>query len=152
MIAFYTTTKEVIMSNTRKNKIVITGNGKPGSRLAYFELIHLLFFSFLVALSPLSVSAAEPTNIAPKTDSGYYEGNYGKGAYWVTPGLYSSIFNIHGKKITDKQKKYFIYSRGHLGEARLYQTHRKAAPVKNKHINPELRLPRKIHLKISRTM
>lgn len=152
MMSFDTTTKEVIMSNARKNKIVITGNGKPGSRLAYFKLVHLLFFSSLVALSPLSVSAAEQTNIAPKTDSGYYEGNYGKGTYWVTPGLYSSIFNIHGGKITDKPKKYFIYSRSHLDEARLYQTHHNAAPVKNKPINPELRLPRKIHLKISRTM
>ncbi len=140
------------MSNTRKIQIVITGNGKPGSRLAYFKLVHLLFFSSLVALSPLSVNAAEQTNIAPKTDSGYYEGNYGKGAYWVTPGLYGSIFNIHGGKITDKPKKYFIYSHGHLGEARLYQTQHNAAPVKNKRINPELRLPRKIHLKISRTM
>jgi len=152
MMVFYTTTKEVIMSNTRKNKIVITGNGKPGSRLAYFKLVHLLFFSSLVALSPLPVSAAEQTNIAPKTDSGYYEGNYGKGTYWVTPGLYSSIFNIHEGKVSDKPKKYFIYSRGQLGEARLYQTHHNAAPVKNKHINPELRLPRKIHLKISKPM
>jgi len=140
------------MSNTRKNKIVITGNSKYGSRLAYFKLVHLLFFSSLVALSPLSVSAAEQINITPKTDSGYYEGNYGKGVYWATPGLYSSIFNIHGGKITGRPKKYFIYSRGHLGKARLYQTLNNAAPVKNKYINPELRLPGKNHLKISRTM
>jgi len=132
------------MHNTRKNKIAITGNSKPRNKLTYFKLVYLLFFSSLVALSPLSVSAADQINIAPKIDSGYYEGNYGKGAYWVTPGVYSSIFNIHGRKITDKPKKYFIYSRSHLGKARLYQTHDNAAPIKNKHINPELRLTRKI--------
>jgi len=146
MMAFYTTTKAVIMSNTRKNKIVTTRNGKLRRRPAYFKLVYLLFFSSLVALSPLSVSAAEQTNIAPKTDSGYYEGNYGKGVYWTTPGLYSSIFNIYKGKITDKPKKYFIYSRGHLGKSRPYQTHHNTAQVKNKHINPELQLPRKNHL------
>ena len=140
------------MYSTRKNKIVITENGKHGNKLAYFKLFHLLVFSSLIALSPLSVSAAEQTNVAPKNDSGYYEGNYGEGAYWTTPGVYSSIFNTHEGKITNKPKKYFIYSRRHLNEARPYQTHHNAAPVKNKHINPELLLPRKIHIKVSKTM
>ena len=127
-------------------------NGKSGNGLAYFKLVHLLFFSSLVALSPLSINASEQINITPKTDSGYYEGNYGKGAYWVTPGLYSSIFNIHGKRVTNKPKRYFIYSRGYLDKTSPYQTHHSAAPIKNKHIDPKLRLPRKISLKISRTV
>ncbi len=127
-------------------------NGKSGNGLACFKLAHLLLFSSLVALSPLSINASEQINITSKTDSGYYEGNYGKGAYWVTPGLYSSIFNIYGKRITDKPKKYFIYSRGYLDKTSPYKTHHSAAPIKNKHIDPKLRLPRNINLKISRTM
>ena len=127
-------------------------NGKSGNRLIYFKLVHLLFFSSLVSLSSLSINASEQVNITSKADSGYYEGNYGKGAYWVTPGLYSSIFNIHGKRVTDKPKKYFIYSRGYLDKTSLYQTHHSAAPIQNKHIDRKLRLPRKINLKISRTM
>jgi len=138
------------MSNTRTNKPVIMKNGKSGNGLAYFKLVNLMFFSSLIALSPLSINASEPINITSKSDSGYYEGNYGKGAYWVTSGLYSSIFNIHGKRVTDKPKRYFIYSRGYLDKTSPYQTHHSAAPISNKHIDSKLRLPRKINLKILR--
>lgn len=125
-------------------------NGKSGNGLAYFKLVHLMFFSSLIALSPLSINASEPINIPSKSDLGYYEGNYGKGAYWVTPGLYSSMFNIHGKRVTDKPKRYFIYSRGYLDKTSPHQTHHSAAPISNKHIDSKLRLPRKINLIILR--
>ena len=133
----------MIMNNTRKNRIVITANSKHSDKFSHFKLVRLLFFSSLIALSPLSVSATEQKNKASKIDSGYYEGNYGKGVYWTTPGVYSSIFNPHGEKTTDKPKKYFIYNRRHLSEARPHQMHHDAAPVENKHINPELLLPGK---------
>ncbi len=93
------------MNKIRERETAFTQSGNTRSRLETIKLVHLLFLSSLVGLFSLSTSAAEPINTASKTDSGYYNGSYGKGAYWVTPGLYGSMFSV-GSKV----KRYFIYS------------------------------------------
>lgn len=81
------------MNNIRKREFAFTQSGNTRSRLVTIKLIHLLLISSLIGFFSLSASAAKPINIASKTDSGYYDGSYGKGAYWVTPGLYGSMFS-----------------------------------------------------------
>jgi len=123
------------MNNIRERAITQSDNTR--SRLATIKLVHLLFISSLVGLFSLSINAAEPANTTFKVDSGYYDGSYGRGAYWVTKGLYSSIFSVGGKGVidtdapnsntnklsdlnhegADKPVKYFIYSHYHLGHA-----------------------------------
>ena len=158
------------MSNIRENKTAITRSGNTRSKLATIKLFHLLFFSSLVGLFSLSTNAAEQTNAASKTDSGYYDGSYGKGAYWITPGLYGSLFSVDGKNVidsdgpnsstnksldsmregTDKPKKYFIYSRYNLDQAiDSIQIGYDVARAETKFMRHELRLPRKIQVKIS---
>ena len=89
------------MSNIRGNKTAITRSGNTSSKLVTIKLFHLLFISFLVGLASLSTNAAEQTNEASKTDSGYYDGSFGKGTYWVTPGLYGSMFSGERRKVID---------------------------------------------------
>jgi len=118
------------MSNSRKNNVAIFRNVNAGSRLATVKLVLLLFFSSSIGLFSLSANAAELTGTASKIDSGFYDGSYGRGAYWVTRGPYSSIFSVDVKSIidtdapnantnkspssipegADKPVKYFIYS------------------------------------------
>lgn len=81
------------MNNKRESELVFTQSGSTRSRLITIKLVHLLLISSLIGLFSLSTSAAERINIASKTDTGYYDGSFGKGAYWVTPGLYGSMFS-----------------------------------------------------------
>lgn len=81
-----------------------------------------------------SVNAAEQTIEAPIIGpKGYHVGSYGDGAYWVTDGLYNSIFVVSTegvividapgsyadkllgaiREVTDKPVRYFIYSHHH---------------------------------------
>ncbi len=123
------------MSNSKKYNVAIFRNVNAVSRLATIKLVHLLFFSSLVGLFSLSANAADLTGTASKIDSGFYDGSYGRGAYWVTRGLYSSIFSVDVKSVigtdttnantnksqssiregADKPVKYFIYSYYYLG-------------------------------------
>jgi len=89
------------MSNQLKNKLVILQSSNSGAGMITAKLICLLFISSLVGLFSLSINAAELTNITLKVDSGYYDGSYGRGAYWVTKGLYSSILSVGGKGVID---------------------------------------------------
>ena len=89
----------------------------------------------LLMLLPLSSSnASEPMINDPVIGSkGYYVGSYGDGAYWVTDGLYNSMFVVSNegvividapgsyagklldaiREVTDKPVKYFVYSHHH---------------------------------------
>lgn len=80
------------MSNIRK--IVITLKDNTKNNLATIQLVCLLFLSSLFGLFSMPTSAAELTNTVSKTDSGYYDGSYGNGAYWLMPGLYGSMFSV----------------------------------------------------------
>ena len=112
-------------------------------------------------------------NIGSKTDSGYYDGSYGKGAYWVTPGLYGSMFSVDGNNVinsdgansstdksldsiregADKPKRYFIYSYYQLDQASDFiQISHDVARSETELMRNKLRLPRKIQVKISRVM
>ena len=157
------------MSNIRGNKTAITRSGNTRSKLAIIKLIHLLFISSLVGLTSLSTNAAEQTNAASRTDSGYYDGRYGKGAYWVTLGLYGSLFSVDGKNVIDsdssnsstnksrdsmregavKPKKYFIYSHYNLDQAMdSNQINNGVARAEAEFMRHELRLARKTKIKI----
>ena len=161
------------MSNQLINKLAIRRSGNSGAGMTTVKFLYQLFLSFLAGLFSLSVNAAEQTNAALKTDSGYYDGSYGKGAYWVTPGLYGSIFSVDGKNVidgdwpnsstnksldsiregTDKPKKYFIYSRYNLDQARdSVQIGHDVARVETELMRHKLRLPRKTQVKISRVV
>jgi len=123
------------MSNQLKNKLATMQSGNSGAGMTTVKLIYLLFISTLSGIFSLSINAAEPANTTFKVDSGYYDGSFGRGAYWVTKGLYSSIFSVGVKDVidtdapnsntnklpdlnhegADKPVKYFIYSHYHLG-------------------------------------
>ena len=159
------------MSNTKENDVATARSDKTKSRLAIIKLISLLFFSSLVGLFSLVASAAELTNTVSKTDSGYYDGSYGKGAYWVMPGLYGSMFGVGGKGVTDsnlpdsntdkslksnqedadKPKRYFIYTYYQLNPAiGSIQNDDDVSRAETKHMRYEFGLPRKTRVKISR--
>ncbi len=89
------------MNYIRERELAFTQSGNTRSRLVTIKLVHLLLISSLIGLFSLSTSVAEPINIASKTDSGYYDGSYGKGAYWVTPGLYGSMFSGERRAVID---------------------------------------------------
>ncbi|MEE8208362.1 MAG: hypothetical protein V3T88_05355 [Nitrosomonadaceae bacterium] len=130
------------MNNIRERAITQSDNTR--SRLATIKLVHLLFISSLVGLFSLSTSAAEPINTASKTDSSYYDGSYGKGAYWVTPGLYGSMFSV-GSKV----KRYFIYSHYQRDPASDFiQISHDVARAETELMRNKLGLPRKIQIKI----
>ena len=132
------------MGNKRKNKTAFTQSDNTRSRLKTIKLVHLLFLSSLVGLFSLSTSAAEPINNASKTDSSYYDGRYGKGAYWVTPGLYGSMFSV-GSKV----KRYFIDSHYQRDPASDFiQISHDVARAETEFMRNELGLPRKIQIKI----
>jgi len=99
------------------------------------KMFYLLFFCCLSVLLVWSVNAAEQTIKDPVIGSkGYYVGSYGGGAYWVTDGLWNSMFVVSDKgvividaprsyadklpdairEVTDKPVKYFIYSHHHV--------------------------------------
>ncbi|MFB3100410.1 MAG: hypothetical protein ACE1ZM_03085 [Gammaproteobacteria bacterium] len=130
------------MNNIRERAITQSDNTR--SRLATIKLVHLLFISSLVGLFSLSTSAAEPINTASKTDSSYYDGSYGKGAYWVTPGLYGSMFSVESKV-----KRYFIYSHYQRDPASDFiQISHDVARAETELMRNKLGLPRKIQIKI----
>ena len=129
------------MNNIRERAITQSDNTR--SRLATIKLVHLLFISSLVGLFSLSTSAAEPINTASKIDSSYYDGSYGKGAYWVTPGLYGSMFSVGSKP-----KRYFIYSHSQRDPASDFiQIRRDVARAETEFMRNELGLPRKTQIK-----
>ena len=129
------------MNNIRERAITQSDNTR--SRLATIKLVHLLFISSLVGLFSLSTSAAEPINTASKTDSSYYDGSYGKGTYWVTPGLYGSMFSV-GSKV----KRYFIYSHSQRDPASDFiQIRRDVVRAETEFKRNELGLPRKTQIK-----
>jgi len=155
------------MNNIRERAITQSDNTR--SRLATIKLVHLLFISSLVGLFSLSTSAAEPINTASKTDSSYYDGSYGKGTYWVTPGLYGSMFSVESKGVIDsnlqdsnankllisnqesanKPKRYFIYSHYQRDPASDFiQISHDVARAETEFMRNELGLPRKIQIKI----
>jgi len=96
---------------------------------------YLVLFSCLNLLFAWSSDAAAKTFedpvIGPK---GYHVGSYGGGAYWVTDGLWNSMFVVGDegvivvdaprsyadklpsaiREVTDKPVKYFIYSHHHV--------------------------------------
>ena len=93
-----------------------------------------IFFGLLTLLFTWSVNAAEQSIEEPVIgEKGYYVGSYGGGAYWVTDGLYNSMFVVSEegiividapgpyadklpdaiREVTDKPVKYFIYSHHH---------------------------------------
>ncbi len=108
------------------------------------KTLHLLFFSFFTALFTWPADTAGQTIEDPVIGAkGYYVGSYGGGAYWVTNGLYNSMFIVSDKgvividaplayadklpdairEVTDKPVKYFIYShhhRDHTGGSALF--------------------------------
>ena len=62
------------------------------------KMFYLLFFCCLSVLLVWSVNAAEQTIKDPVIGSkGYYVGSYGGGAYWVTDGLWNSMFVVSDK-------------------------------------------------------
>jgi len=98
------------------------------------KCLRLLFLGFLPVVSVWSVNAAEQSIEDPVIGAkGYYVGSFGGGAYWVTDGLYNSIFVVSDegvividapssyadklpdaiREVTDKPVKYFIYSHHH---------------------------------------
>jgi hypothetical protein len=159
------------MNNIREREIAITQSGNTRSRLATIKLVHLLFISSLVGLFSLSTSAAEPVNNASTTDSSYYDGSYGKGAYWITPGLYGSMFSVGSKGVIDsnlpdsnankllnsnqeganKPKRYFIYSHYQRDSASDFiKISHDVARAETELLRNKLGLPKKIQVKISR--
>jgi len=159
------------MGNKRENKTAFTESDNTRSRLTTIKLVQLLFLSSLVGLFSLSTSAAEPINTASKTDSGYYNGSYGKGAYWVTPGLYGSMFSVGSKGVIDsnlpdsnankllnsnqeganKPKRYFIYGHYQRDPASDFiQISHGVARAETELMRNKLGLPRKLQIKISR--
>jgi len=98
------------------------------------KMMYLVLFSCLNVLFGWSVNASDQSIKNPVIDAkGYYVGSYGGGAYWVTDGLYNSMFIVSDKgvivvdapksyaeklpdairEVTDKPVKYFIYSHHH---------------------------------------
>lgn len=101
---------------------------------APIKKLYLLLVGLFLALQSSSAFAAgqtiEDPVIGPK---GYYVGSYGGGAYWVTNGLYNSMFVVSDegvivvdappsyadkipaaiKEVTDQPVKYFVYSHHH---------------------------------------
>ncbi len=93
-----------------------------------------VFFGLLTTMIVWSAHAAEPPIDDPVIGAkGYYIGSYGDGAYWVTDGLYNSMFVVSDegvvvidapnsyadklldaiREVTDQPVKYFIYSHHH---------------------------------------
>jgi len=98
-------------------------------------MLYILFFGCLSVLLAWSVNAEDKTFKDPVIESkGYYLGSYGGGAYWVTDGLWNSMFIVSDegvividaprsyadklpaaiREVTDKPVKYFIYSHHHV--------------------------------------
>ena len=159
------------MSNHLINKLAIMQSGNNGAGMTTVKFLHLLFLSSLAGLFSLSVNATELTETASKLDSGFYDGSFGKGAYWVTKGLYSSIFSAGGKNVidtdapnsntnklpdlirdeADKPVKYFIYSYNSFERTSdLSRITDNVIRAENELINQKLRLPRKIQVRVSR--
>ena len=103
-------------------------------KIVKFITLHLVLFCCLNVLSGWLAYAADQTIKDPVISSkGYHVGSYGGGAYWVTDGLYNSMFVVSDKgvividaprsfadklpdaiaEVTDKPVKYFIYSHHH---------------------------------------
>ena len=103
-------------------------------KIVKFITLYLVLFSSLNVLFGWSVNAADQTIKDPVIGSkGYHVGSYCGGAYWVTDGLYNSMFVVSDKgvividaprsfadklvnaiaEVTDKPVKYFIYSHHH---------------------------------------
>lgn len=146
------------MDKTRKNSLAFS-----------LKFIYLLFCGFLAGLFTLTVNATELAGTASKIDSGYYDGSYGKGAYWVTRGLYSSIFTSGDKSVdandtksiidklpgkkhenTKNPVKYFIYSYYGPEHANGFFILRdNLIQSEKKHKGQKVKLSRKTYLKIS---
>ncbi len=98
------------------------------------KITHLLVFTFLAVLITSPVNARENSFKDPVIGSkGYHVGSYGGGAYWVTDGLYNSLFVVSDKgvivvdappsyadkipaaikEVTNLPVKYFVYSHHH---------------------------------------
>lgn len=98
------------------------------------RIFYLVLISCLSVLSGWSAYASTQNIKDPIIDSkGYHVGSYGGGAYWVTDGLYNSMFIVSDEgvivvdaprsfadklpqaisEVTDKPVKYFIYSHHH---------------------------------------
>lgn len=96
--------------------------------------LYLMFISLISMLHAGSAFAAEQSIDAPVIgQKGYYVGSYGGGAYWVTDGLYNSMFVVSDegvivvdappsyaeklpaaiREVTDQPVKYFVYSHHH---------------------------------------
>jgi glyoxylase-like metal-dependent hydrolase (beta-lactamase superfamily II) len=89
-----------------------------------------LFSMLYIGVASAAEKSVEVPVIGPK---GYHVGSYGGGAYWVTNGLYNSMFIVSNegvivvdappsyadkipaaiKEITDLPVKYFVYSHHH---------------------------------------
>jgi len=103
-------------------------------KIVNIKMLYLVLFSSLNVLIGWSAYAVDQTIKDPVIDSkGYYVGSYGGGAYWVTDGLYNSMFVISDegvividaprsfadklpdaiREVTDKPVKYFVYSHHH---------------------------------------
>ncbi len=103
-------------------------------KIVNIKMLYLVLFSCLNVLIGWSAYAADQTIKDPVIDSkGYYVGNYGRGAYWVTDGLYNSMFVVSDegvividaprsfadklpdaiREVTNQPVKYFIYSHHH---------------------------------------
>lgn len=103
-------------------------------KIIKIKTFYLLLFGCLNLLFVWSVHAADDTIKDSVIDSkGYHVGSYGGGAYWVTDGLYNSMFVVSDKgvividaprsyadklpdairEVTDKPVKYFVYSHHH---------------------------------------
>ena len=98
------------------------------------KVSYLVLIFCISILLGWSVKASEQTIKDPVIgEKGYHVGSYGDGAYWVTDGLYNSMFIVSDvgvividaprsyadklqdaiSEVTDKPVKYFIYSHHH---------------------------------------
>lgn len=118
------------MNGQSKNSLPIIQCIETQVKLVLIKFTFLLFIGFLIGIYTLTVNASELENTTLRDNSGYYDGSYGRGAFWPSNGLYSSIFNNRKKinliteapdsvkntlaksdhEITKKPVKYFIYS------------------------------------------
>ena len=99
------------------------------------KMFYLVSFCCLNVLLIPSLHASDQIIKDPVIDAkGYYVGSYGGGAYWVTDGLWNSMFVVsdegvividaprsYGDKlqeaineVTDKPVRYFVYSHHHV--------------------------------------
>lgn len=118
------------MNRQSKNSLPIIRCIETQVKLILIKFTFLLFIGFLVGTFTVTVNASEIKNTTFRDNSGYYDGSYGRGVFWPSNGLYSSIFNNRAKinlktevsdsvkntlaksdyEITKKPMKYFIYS------------------------------------------